>query len=865
VISTRPGAVGAGWLAKLNFFEARIEPMSLADQDEFIDKWYSAVAAELRSTTRRAENLQKVAALLKQELRNTPSIARLAIYPLLCAMICALYRERNQRLPETQAAVCEDLCKMLLHRRERETPELSLDHLLPTDYGKLDYEHKKYIMAELAKFMVDEGISAIDEAQADKLIEAALGHFPDHADANASEMRKAFIERSGLLRPSGTNRIDFLHNTLKEYLAAGRFVAEDQYKLLARRSLDDAWQPVILFAAALPTPGFASRLVSELFRKLSRLKSTNTGRRKNAQKAQKQRAAEFFLVRCLNAAFRLEPRLVEKINDLAAGLFPPNTIADAEVLATLGEMVIPHLNPRGQSNARQKIACIRALRLIGGPKAKAILKSFVPGNGKAVLAELFGAAAELQIKLKLPGNSLDLSLTSVTDLSPLASSVSLQHLSLARTQILNVEPLSRLRGLKSVDLSNVNTLFDLSPLAGLRNLSSLDVFGTYVDLRPIRALRGLEALRIGRPPEQVVGRLHLRSKPLATSAKILETDFGSQTISSYMRHHAMSRYDDDLLMRIERVARFLEEHLTELDGLKPLIPTLSEMDWTVGNTERTNQSVFKELSENPWKYSSLLSPRRSSRAPFLPYDDILTTVGGLQRSHIFGRPRILRRDDSLYPTRHEVFEFDGGEVLRLRDYEMMRTLEKGVYLSTAEEIEASLAPLAGLRNLRLLVIDSYPQRDLSSLSDLRRLQALLMSNSPSRDLSPLSTLRDLRWLELPGTLAADYSPLSKLNRLRILDLSETSVADISFVRDMRDLEVLNLAFTPVTDLGPLLETRSLKALQVTVPFKPELAHPIETQLRRLEGRLHIIRVGERRKMIARKPIRMPQRRPKSRT
>ena len=117
LVSTRPGAVSKGWLSKLNFLEARIEPMSLDDQDEFIDKWYAAVSSELRSTARRAENLEKVSASLKQELRDTPGIARLAIYPLLCAMICALYRERNQKLPETQAALCEDLCKMLLHRQ----------------------------------------------------------------------------------------------------------------------------------------------------------------------------------------------------------------------------------------------------------------------------------------------------------------------------------------------------------------------------------------------------------------------------------------------------------------------------------------------------------------------------------------------------------------------------------------------------------------------------------------------------------------------------------------------------------------------------------------------------------------------------
>jgi len=45
-------------------------------------------------------------------------------------MICALYRERQERLPETPAELCEALVQMLLHRRERETPGLQDSHFL---------------------------------------------------------------------------------------------------------------------------------------------------------------------------------------------------------------------------------------------------------------------------------------------------------------------------------------------------------------------------------------------------------------------------------------------------------------------------------------------------------------------------------------------------------------------------------------------------------------------------------------------------------------------------------------------------------------------------------------------------------------
>lgn len=49
IVTTRPGAVESGWLARLNFIEARVEPMSRSDREEFIDKWYQSAALELKN------------------------------------------------------------------------------------------------------------------------------------------------------------------------------------------------------------------------------------------------------------------------------------------------------------------------------------------------------------------------------------------------------------------------------------------------------------------------------------------------------------------------------------------------------------------------------------------------------------------------------------------------------------------------------------------------------------------------------------------------------------------------------------------------------------------------------------------------
>src|SRR5689334_8041546 len=120
---------------------------------------------------------------------------------------------------------------MLLHRRERETPDRQQHHLPPA-YRALTYDEKKFLLAELARYMVEQGISSIGEADVDARIAEAIQQFPNHASASAVEIRHGVVERSGLLRPSGVDRIDFLHNTLKEYLAAERFVKTDNVRLL---------------------------------------------------------------------------------------------------------------------------------------------------------------------------------------------------------------------------------------------------------------------------------------------------------------------------------------------------------------------------------------------------------------------------------------------------------------------------------------------------------------------------------------------------------------------------------------------------------------------------------------------------------
>ena len=266
LVSTRPEAVPPDWLAALEFREARINPMSVHDVRQFIEKWHEAVAGQLECMGKPSGNLKQLAAELADLLPDHPPIARLATNPLLCAMICAPHRDRGQKLPpqESQSRNCAEIahCQMWLHRLELES---GLGHeQFPEPYRLLTYTEKKVILRDLAYHMVVNGKSTIAVEEAEKKIAQALRHSPNHTETDAPIIGRCLIERSGMLRESRPGHIDFLHNTFKEYLAAGRFVEEGQAGLLAREALDPAWQPVALFAAATEDPKIATALIEQI-------------------------------------------------------------------------------------------------------------------------------------------------------------------------------------------------------------------------------------------------------------------------------------------------------------------------------------------------------------------------------------------------------------------------------------------------------------------------------------------------------------------------------------------------------------------------------------------------------------------------
>jgi hypothetical protein len=382
VVSTRPEAVPEGWLSSAGFTEASINPMSPPDRAEFIRRWHAAVSGEL-ARQGRPSDLSSLADELITKLSESPAIARLATNPLLCAALCALHRDRHRKLPESQSELCEALCQLLLHRRETQAG-LPLSEF-PREYRDLTYEQKRAIVQAIAHYMVRNDDSVISGTDALDITRRTLRNFPNAREEDAEIVLKSLIERSGVLREQKPDSIDFVHNTIKEFLAAEIFVEARDYSTLAHRILDDAWRQVVLFASATRERQFATRLVNRMI-DLANQNADLDLRRRHLLGA----------ISCRYAALHMDSEMVEKLSAIERQLVPPRSMSDAEALADSGDNVVPLLRYQ-RMNAKKAAACVRTLRLVGTEAARQILEGYVNDPRLAVASELAQAVDPLRL------------------------------------------------------------------------------------------------------------------------------------------------------------------------------------------------------------------------------------------------------------------------------------------------------------------------------------------------------------------------------------------------------------------------------------------------------------------------------------
>jgi len=493
VITTRPTAVPQDWLASEKFIDARINPLSRIDRIRLIEKWHRSHSAQGDSKGLVEKDLSELESKLIYEFDINPHISRIASNPLLCAMICALHKDRSTKLPESLSQICEDLCHALLHRRELDSG-LTDKGDFPEAYSRLNYPQKKMMVSSIAHYMTINQISVVKYKMALIKIRSIIEQIPDSDVEESKVILDHLIERSGIVRKTRPERLDFIHNSFKEYLAASIFVENEDIGLLTRRANEEGWQPVVRFAAATHKPDFASDLIRSL------LHESEEDTEESFEKSQTRR---ILALQCKYVAQFVAPELVEQLIDIEKELIPPATMQHAEILAASGDSIIPLLSQEGVT-ARQACASIRTLRLIGSDAAKAFLKTFLDDERVSVISELSQAVEPLSIKsvrkifIQTGGfaKSIAPQVTSLEELLHSGDVVRSKSINLSGTKVNDLSPITDLSHLRHLSISG-SSVKDLNPIANLYNLEWLNLSESdVIDLAPLRSLKKLRVLLI---------------------------------------------------------------------------------------------------------------------------------------------------------------------------------------------------------------------------------------------------------------------------------------------------------------------------------------------------------------------------------
>lgn len=207
----------------------------------FVRGWYLAV--ERRSTGEVSPDTKarasRAADDLLKRLRGQPALYDLAANPLLLTMICNVHKYRDA-LPGSRAELYEEMCEVLLHRRQ------SAKGVQGIETG-LKGAQKEQVLREVALQMMRRPARDLPTTELYRLAGPPLARASRKVTAQAFV---AEVERSGLLVERENSVHAFAHLTLQEHLAAVEIRETGQAELLARSVNDSWWRETTLLWAA---------------------------------------------------------------------------------------------------------------------------------------------------------------------------------------------------------------------------------------------------------------------------------------------------------------------------------------------------------------------------------------------------------------------------------------------------------------------------------------------------------------------------------------------------------------------------------------------------------------------------------------
>ncbi|UXX78438.1 hypothetical protein N7E81_13835 [Reichenbachiella carrageenanivorans] len=347
---------------------------------------------------------------------------------------------------------------------------------------------------------------------------------------------------------------------------------------------------------------------------------------------------------------------------------------------------------------------------------------------------------------------LDISDTKITDLSPLRYARHLNSLRSANTRLVDITTLEYFDQLVRLDLSNTGVT-DISTLARLSKLKQLNLSGTAVtDFDALNALQALQNIN------------------LSNTAFDDPTFFANSTGLVAIN---LSRTPVDHLFVFQSLPQVQTLNLSEtrivnLNGLENH-PMLSEL--LINQTKVSKLTPLAGLPHLKKIYADLSSVTEQIASEFMTQHPSVVVVTNSQQltQWWWSLPANWK---SVLGTQMGTNEPTKEDLAMLMNIDSLDVSDKKLYTSS---------PLQKFKRLRYLNVSRNDIGSFDFTSDMEDLEFLSGIDLPIASLDGLEANKKLKQLFLTNTKVKDIQPLNQLNQLELLDTEGTFVEESQVV------------------------------------------------------------------------------------
>lgn len=349
ILTTRPGVEECNdYIYDFEFKPYSISSMTFKSISKFIEHWHRAVLGE------KCDKIKELSSVLFSKIKNNSSVYKLASNPLMCALICALHHDRNMMLPVNRTSLYEECTRMLLERRDSDRGIIS------KEYSNLSYKQKRVLLDHIAYWMLKNNLALANKIEVSKVIEKKLDTINIDKPIDANTLLQFIIERSGLIREVEIGKVDFIHKTFQEYMAASSAVRELDWGLLYEKRENDFWNQTIILSV-----NFANQEDTDVFI----LKLLNC--EKNSVRS------KLLAFQCLETANEIAKKTKEEVIKEINKIIPPHGDNEVKGLVSAGDIAVPILEYKVEYEEKEIKNCINVLGQIASESALRMLETYI--------------------------------------------------------------------------------------------------------------------------------------------------------------------------------------------------------------------------------------------------------------------------------------------------------------------------------------------------------------------------------------------------------------------------------------------------------------------------------------------------------